>query len=576
MTILENIDAVSANTMTWDSINWDQAICIVLKLQVRIAKATREGHWRKVKSLQWLLTHSFSAKCLAVRKITTNRGKNTPGTDGVVLNTALQKFSMVNSLKRRGYQPKPLRRIYIPKSNGKKRPLGIPTMHDKGMQALHTFALLPTSESTADWNSYGFRPERCTADAIEGLFTGLAKKRDPQWVLEGDIKGCFDNIDHEWMLKNICTDTPILKRWLKSGYLENKELFPTLKGTPQGGIVSPTLSNMVLDGMEDLLAGKYGSFKLDGNRKRLRISGIRFVRYADDFVVIGKTKEVLENEVKPMIEAFLKERGLELSQEKTKITHIGDGFDFLGQNIRKYNFGKSNAKLLIKPSGKNIKTFLEGIRKTIKSMATATQENLIHELNPKIQGWANYHRSVVSKDIFNKVDYEIWIALWRWAKRIHPNKNRTWINARYFHSIKGVNRSFSCAVYDGKTKVMIPLRTASTTPIKRHTKIRCAATPFDPAYDSYFESRISMKMSNNKTGRIKVEALWKRQKGYCPECGEKITPGTDWQIHYHKGRLEGGKDNLTNLQLLHPACHEKGYQYGFRNVFPAGVNKAPA
>ncbi|MEJ7737156.1 MAG: group II intron reverse transcriptase/maturase [Chitinophagaceae bacterium] len=577
MTVLPNMDAVPTDGAKWNSIDWNHAHRMVMRLQVRIAKATREGCWRKVKALQWLLTHSYAAKLLAVKKITTNRGKRTPGVDGVLLKTPEDKAAMANSLMRCGYTPSPLKRIYIPKSNGKKdRPLGIPTMLDRGMQALHTLALLPMSETLADWNSYGFRPERCTADAIEALFKRLCRKDAPQWILEGDIKGCFDNISHEWMLKNICTDTTVLRKWLNAGYMEKAELFPTHKGTPQGGIASPTLANLVLDGIENLLGKKFNSLNRYGLRRQASPFGIHFVRYADDFVITGNSKEILEEEVYPAIEEFLKERGLELSKEKTKITHISEGFDFLGQNIRKYGYGKDNAKLLIKPCSKNIKTFLTGIRKTIKSMATATQENLIRKLNPMIQGWANYHRSIVSKTTYNKVDNEIWKAIWRWAMRRHPNKGKAWVHSRYFRKIKERNHCFSCIIKDGngKAKIGITLKHASDTFIKRHIKIQSEATPFDPNYEAYFENRMSTKMANNKEGRRKVAALWRRQGGCCSMCGERITSITNWRVHHMESRLEGGSENLSNLILLHPICQELGFTNGFVYVFPAEANNA--
>lgn len=558
MTVCKNTDAVPTHGVQWDSIDWNQAHHVVMRLQVRIAKATRERRWRKVKALQWLMTHSYSAKIIAVKKITTNQGKRTPGVDGVLLKTFEDKANMVNSLKRDGYHPLALRRIYIPKANGKLRPLGIPTMRERGMQALHTLALLPMSETTADWNSYGFRPERCTADAIEALFKRLCKKDASEWILEGDIKGCFDNISHEWMLKNICTDRQVLEKWLKAGYMEKAKLFPTEKGTPQGGIASPTLANLVLDGIEDLLGRNFNALNRYGNRKQVSPEGIHFVRYADDFVVIAKSKDTLEKEVYPMIEMFLKERGLELSKEKTKITHISDGFDFLGQNIRKYRFGTKNAKLLIMPSSKNVKTFLASIRQTIKSMATATQKDLICKLNPKIRGWANYHRSVVSKEIYNKVDNEIWKAVWKWSVRRHPNKNKAWIHAKYFRKIKERNHCFSCEVKDENQKEsrLLKLLFTSDTIIKRHLKIIGEATPFDPAYEMYFEKRISSKMIGNKEGRRKIEVLWRRQKGCCSICSERITAETEWYVHYLESRVDGGKGNLSNLILVHTKCHK--------------------
>jgi RNA-directed DNA polymerase len=506
MTVLQNIGAVST-PLDWNSINWDRVEQEVMKLQVRIAKATKQGRWNKVKALQWLLTHSFSAKCMAVRRVTTNRGKNTPGGDGVVLKKDEDKYRMVQSLSRRNYAPQPLRRIYIPKGGDKKklRPLGIPTALDRSQQALHSYALTPLAETTADPNSYGFRPQRSTADAIEGAFIALGKKSDPQWILEGDIKGCFDNISHDWILDNVCMDKVILQKWLKAGYMEKAVLFPTDKGTPQGGLVSPCIANLVLDGLESLLNKAFThSGRRDKKGRALRQTyGVRLIRYADDFIITGRNKEILEQEIKPMITSFLKERGLELSQDKTKITHITDGFDFLGQNVRKYKLRNGKMKMLIKPSAKNIHTFLMGIRTTIKKMATAKQVNLIGILNSKIRGWANYHSHVVSKEVFNKVDYEIWMALWCWAKRRHPKKDNRWISDKYFHPVKGVNRAFSCAVTEENgNKKQYVLFTASSIPIIRHTKIKSAANPFDPVWDAYFEERISNKMHHNQEGDI--------------------------------------------------------------------------
>lgn len=539
----------------WNSIDWEHCLLEVKKLQLRIARWERLGNRRKVKALQWLLTHSFAAKCLAVKRVSQNRGHRTAGIDGIVMSSPSDKWEMVKSLKRRGYKSLPLRRIYILKSDGKKRrPLGLPCMKDRAMQALHTMALLPISEMNADWNSYGFRPERGTADAIEQLFIGLATKRSSQWILEGDIKSCFDLISHDWILDNIPMDKKVLSQWLKSGFVESGKLFPTNHGTPQGGLASPTLANMVLDGIEDLIGKRFGSAKLDGDYSRQRKNPILFVRYADDFVVIGRTREVLEQEVMPMIQSFLKERGLELSETKTKITHIHDGFDFLGQNVRKYQLKNGTEKLLIKPSKTNIKTFLTSIRKIIGSARSIGQAELIRLLNPKIRGWAYYHRSVVSSEIFSAVDKEIWKALWKWSVRRHPNKGKRWIKSRYFHRIELRDWTFSASNREKGIKVVDTLCFASSVPIIRHTKIKQQATPFDTFYERYFQERTSQKWKKNKSGKLKVMALWKRQKGTCPICLEKVTKLSNWIVYWHKGKLDGGSDKLDNLSLLHPKC----------------------
>jgi RNA-directed DNA polymerase len=388
----KSVNAALRSAGNWNTIQWDHHRMIVKKLQLRIAQATQLRKFRKVKTLQWILTHSFSAKLIAVRKVMQNKGSKTPGVDGIIIKTPEEKLALVKNMTRRGYQPSPLRRIYIPKGGNTKklRPISMPTIADKCHQALHTLALVPVSEVTADLNSYGFRPQRCCADAIEQSFNILSKRISPQWILEGDIKGCFDHISHEWMSNNICTDKVVFNKWLKAGFIETGKLFPTIKGTPQGGIVSPVACNMTLDGIARMLKENFRKHK-----------GIHFIRYADDFIVTGHSKETLENEIKPAITAFLKERVLELSQEKTKVTHITEGFNFLGQNVRKYP-SQGKLKLLIKPSERNIHSFLEGIRKVLRNARSITQAGLIRLLNPKISGWANYHRSVVSKEVFKR------------------------------------------------------------------------------------------------------------------------------------------------------------------------------
>ena len=377
-----------------------------------------------MKALQHLLTHSFSGKALAVKRVTENQGKRTPGVDGEIWDTPEKKAQAIYSLKQRGYRPLPLRRIYIPKSNGKKRPLGIPTMKDRAMQALYLLALDPVAETQADPNSYGFRRERCCADAIKQARTVLSNRAGATWVLEGDIKACFDKISHKWLETHIPMDKGILRKWLKAGFMEKHVWHPTEEGTPQGGICSPVLANMTLDGLEARIREIYPKASYISRKVKVNL-----IRYADDFIITGVSKELLEEEIKPLVEDFLQERGLELSQEKTCITHITNGFDFLGQNIRDYN-----GKVIVKPSKKNVKTFLAKIREVIKDNAQATAGNLIALLNPKIRGWANYHQYASSKRTFTKVDHAIFEALWRWAKHRHPNKGRRWIKDKYFRS----------------------------------------------------------------------------------------------------------------------------------------------
>ena len=483
--------ASSGTASQWEQLDWPKHERHVRRLQARLVKATREKRWGKVKSLQRLLTHSFSGKALAVKRVTANKGKRTPGVDGAIWSTPESKHKAISQLRRRGYHPQPLRRVHIPKANGKLRPLGIPTMRDRAMQALHLLALEPVAETFADAHSYGFRAARSTADAIDQCFKVLHGKHAPRWVLEADIQGCYDHISHAWMLTNIPTDTQVLAKWLRAGYIENRRLFPTTEGTPQGGIISPTLANMTLDGLQRLLAENFPP-KWDGHAKRTICPKVNLVRYADDFIVTGHSRELLENEVRPLIEAFLNERGLRLSPEKTKVTHINEGFDFLGQNIRRHNDGT----LLVTPSKKNMHTFLTKIRELTKANKAATHESLIRTLNPVIRGWANYHRHNCAKRAFGKADHCIWQTLWHWARRRHRNKPARWVAEKYWHPGEGRGWHFAAdtgeRTPEGKP-IRLHLVRASATPIRRHPQIKGDVNPFDPAWREYLERRVLLK-----------------------------------------------------------------------------------
>ena len=470
--------ATSDRVNDWRQINWQQAAAYVKKLQNRIVKAHLEGRHGKAKSLQWLLTHSFYGRALAVRRVTENQGKKTAGVDHELWTTPKQKFNAISKLKRRNYQPQPLRRIYISKNDGSRRPLSIPTMRDRAMQTLYKFALEPLAEITADPNSYGFRPRRCVQDAIEQCFTDLGKAKSAKWVLEGDIRGCFDNLSHDWILEHIPLDKKILKKWLRSGYLETSRLFPSEKGTPQGAPISPAICNMVLDGLERTLLEKFHKTKKQG---KAYFPKVNFVRYADDFIVTGETKELLENQVLPLVREFLSERGMELAADKTAITHVDAGFDFLGCNVKWYK-----DKLLIKPSDKNYKAVISKIRGIVKANPTSKQVSLIRKLNPIIRGWVNFHRHNVSSAAFERLDYDIWKSLWRWCKRRHPKKSHKWIAAKYFHQIN--NRLWTFAA-EGASGQILKLVYATDTKVTRFRKIKAGATAYDANWDGYFAKR---------------------------------------------------------------------------------------
>ena len=471
-------DSASIYMLTWSAIfSKYQPLMHVRRLQLRIVKAVKQKRWNRVKYLSRVLTNSFYAKLIAIQRVTSNKGKNTPGIDRKVWLTDNEKIQAVFNLQRKGYKPLSLRRIYIPKKDKTKlRPLSIPTIKDRAMQALHLLALEPIAETLGDPNSYGFRKFRSCADAIQKCFISLAHKYDATWVYEADIKGCFDNISHQWLLENIPMDKSILRKWLKCGYIENYRKFNTEQGTPQGGIISPVLMNMTLDGMEALIRKKYPPWKK---------SKVNFIRYADDFVITSPTKERIENEIAPLVEAFLKERGLQISPEKTRITHITEGFTFLSQTVRKF----TRNKLLIKPSRASVKSFKEKIKQTVRDCKGHAAHTLICKLNPIIRGWSNYHKHIVSKRTFWKLSKYIFDKVLKWAKQQHANKKIHWIWKKYFIA-SGQNGRFSVLVKgkDGKIRIF-QIFQIGMVPIRRHVKIKSEVNPYDAAFDNYFVKR---------------------------------------------------------------------------------------
>ena len=522
----------------WKTIDWKKAEQEVNRLQVRIVKATQEKKWNTVKRLQYLLTHSFHAKALAVRRVTTNKGKKTAGVDGEIWSTPAMKMRAVLSLTDKNYKAKPLRRVYIEKKDKKKkRPLGIPTMYDRAMQALYALGLEPVAETTADTKSFGFRKGRCCQDACEYIFTALSRKVSPEWVLEGDIKGCFDNISHEWLVENIPMDKSVLKQFLKAGFIFKGELFPTEDGTPQGGVISPILANMALDGMQKVLSDRFHTNRLGKVDLRFKNAHkVNLVRYADDFVV--SVTEEIALEAKELIKDFLKTRGLELSDEKTVVTHINDGFDMLGWTFRKFK-----GKLIVKPSKKSVQTIVRNLSDTILKRGKAwNQDVLIMKLNQQIRGWTNYHQSVCANEAFAHLDYILYELLWRWAKRRHPKKGQWWISTKYWHRRGNQNWVFST-----DTKELIRV---DHTPIVRHTKVREAANPFLDT--EYFKQRKFNQGMKKLTGRFKL--IWKNQDGCCYHCGMPLDILDEREIFFKVPKSCGGKEEVANMAYVHADC----------------------
>lgn len=537
----ERLPDKTALSHQWKSIDWKKAELEVNRLQARIAKATQEKKWNTVKRLQYLLVHSYYAKVLAVRKVTTNKGKNTPGVDKQLWSTPAAKMRGALTLTDKGHKAKPLHRVYIEKpGKKKKRPLGIPCMYDRAMQALYALALDPVSETTADTKSFGFRKGRCAQDACEYIFTALSRGFSPEWVLEGDIKGCFDHISHQWLIDHILMDKSVLKQFLKAGFVFQGELFPTDEGTPQGGIISPILANMALDGLQQVLSnrfdlsrkGKYSAFVHNKSQ-------VNLVRYADDFIVTAATKEIAE-EAKEIIRDFLQTRGLELSEEKTVITHIDNGFDMLGWTFRKFK-----GKLIVRPSKKSVKAFIAKLHETVLGQGKSWEQGqLIHKLNQQLRGWANYHQSVCSSETFSRIDHILYEMLWRWAKRRHPNKNRKWIVGNYWHSRELQNWIFST---DKEQLLNI-----AYFPIIRHTKVRMDANPY---FDTqYFIDRKFQRGMKYLSGRFKK--VWKEQNGCCFHCGLPMDIGEDKEIFYKTPINMGGTDDVKNMAYVHKHCQQ--------------------
>lgn len=473
------------SNIRWKDINWKQAETYVKRLQIRIVKAVKQNKWNLVKRLQYLLTNSFYAKLIAIKKVTSNKGKNTAGIDGEIWKSQEEKIKSISKINNKNYKAQPTKRIHIPKRNGKLRPLSIPTMKDRTMQTLQLLALQPIQETIGDKNSYGFRINRSCQDAMARIFLYLSRKNSPQWILEGDIKGCFENISHKWILQNIPMDKQILKQFIKAGYIYKNEMFPNNKGAAQGGAISPTIANFVLDKMEETIYKKLNIGK-KGKPIQKNLHKLRFVRYADDFIVAGENIETLER-VKTIIKEFLKERGLELADEKTVITNIEEGFDFLGWNFRKYN-----KKLIIKPNKKSIQGIKKKISDMIKENIASKQEDLIKQLNPIILGWSTYNQNVCSKKIFQKLDDFTFKQLYNWALKRHRNKGKRWVINKYWHKEKSRNWIFK--------ENNNALRLFSDTPIIRHYWINTSKNPYTD--EKYFEN-LKLKQKAKKYYRIK-------------------------------------------------------------------------
>jgi len=589
----------------WDEIIWGKVRRLVFNLQKRIYKLTKAGKYRKARSLMYLLQHSYYASLLGVRKVTTeNKGKNTPGVDKVKVTTPKQKMNLVVNVLdtiQKGwdkYEAKPAKRIYIPKANGKKRPLGIPTVTDRAMQAVTKSALEPFYEAKFESASYGFRPGMGCHDAIEKIAAVLLHKQ--KYILDADIKGFFDNIDHNFIVRQ--TDKywkPIVKKWLKAGYMEESKYNPTKTGTPQGGIISPLLANIALDQMEtDLiehLRGIEGWKKKVGNttvsiaknkktKKEYKARAkllIHVVRYADDLVVIHEEKEVIEESEK-FIKEWLGLRGLTLSEEKTKTVRSTDGFDFLGHHIRHYENrikGTYRKKLLkgtpteqrravathvlrVEPTKAKINAHYQELSDIIGKMKATTPRELIGILQPKVSGFANYYKAVHSSKAFSRLDMLIWKRLYQWALRRHPLKGKKWVANKYFCIVNG--RKWTFAEIKGKGKDREIVKSLKGYSKHKERTGSYAKVGYDRSYydgdTAYWAERLSKGYGNITPSKAK---LLKRQDGLCPVCKCAFTNEDLPEAHHIKPRQYGGLWEFKNMVLLHLHCHDKIHrEYG--------------
>lgn len=541
--------------VTWAELDWKSIRAHVARLQERIYQAARRDEIGRVRSLQKLLIRSYAAKLLAVRQVTQdNSGKRTPGVDGVSSLDPEERLTLAQSLRLR-YRASAVRRVWIPKpGKQEKRPLGIPTMRDRATQALVKLALEPEWEARFEPHSYGFRPGRSAHDAIGAIFHALANKS--AYVLDADISACFDRISHDALLAKLQLKGKMLgqiRAWLKAGAMDGDVFVHARGGTPQGGVISPLLANIALHGMETEVKGglvddlkRHLAAKGQRPTRQNALPSLSIIRYADDFVVIHESVDIVMM-AKQCMEGWLKSVGLELKPEKTRIVHTMDplnqnppGFDFLGFNVRHYA-KKSGAgrKLLIKPAKKGIQRHRNNLAELLRKLRGATQEKVIKALNPRIRGWSNYYRRVVSKQAFSKLDHQLHWVLRRWAMRRHPNKTGKWTFHRYW-SYPDTRWEFSV----GK----LALHKHADTEIVRHVKVVGNRSPFDGDM-AYWTGRAIRNSKSSLVAKLKA-----KQANRCARCKGVLYWNDPLEVHHAD---QDRQDNrLSSLRLVHRHCHD--------------------
>jgi RNA-directed DNA polymerase len=498
------------------------------------------------------MLRSYSNILVSVRRVTqTNAGKYTAGVDKVVVLTPAARGQLVDRLATaQPWRVRPVRRVYIPKQNSDKgRPLGIPTVLDRCHQARVKNALEPEWEAKFEGSSYGFRPGRTAHDAVQKSYLLACPHRRKKWVLDADIKGAFDNINHGFLLKAL-GDAPgreLVKQWLKAGVLENGVCHDTDTGTPQGGVISPLLLNIALHGMESALGVLHNG--------RGTIAGERaLVRYADDFVVFCESREDALRVKDTLLPPWLAERGLTLSEEKTRIVHLSEGFDFLGFNVRHRpapRTTRSGYKLLIRPSKKAVDRKRAELRDLWRGFHGHRVTSILYRLNPLIRGWANYHRAVAASEVFSKLDNWMHRRAVRYAKRMHPRKSREWRHARYWGKLN-LKRNDRWVFGDKHTgQYLLKFRWFG---IVRHELVRGRASPDDPALREYWWQRRKVNLHHLSDSDVRIAEA---QDWLCPLCGMILLNGEELHRHHKQPKVMGGSDAYSNRELLHLYCHQQ-------------------
>lgn len=557
-----NKKSTVSSTIKWETMNWKRMERYVEKLQQRIYRAESQGNKRKVRNLQRLLMNSRAALLISIKRVTqTNKGKRTAGIDGqTALNAKerMQLFQEMSLLNMKYHKPKPSYRTYIRKKNGKFRPLSIPIIKDRVYQNVAKMALEPQWEVRFEATTYGFRPQRSCHDAVMRIYNACSGGKK-QWIFEGDFKGCFDNLNQSFILEKI-KEFPrkeLIKRWLQCGYVENGVYHETEVGSGQGSLISPLLANIALTGMEEQLGIRYKTARCwNRNPSHTNISRYSLVFYADDFVIMCEKKEEAIG-VYEKIKPYLQERGLELSEEKTKVSHIQDGFDFLGFTIRRFKCQQGN-KLLVRPSKESINKTRRQLSEEVKKLYGSNVEAVVKKLNPIITGKANYWKPMNAKKTFTDIDQHIWNITYRFLKRLHPKKGwRKWISKRYFKEDRTGQSKNKWILTSPTTGSQ--LKKMSWTGIKRHELVAYKNSPYDNSLKEYYKAR-KRKLFERETIESR-QKLAKMQKYRCPLCGESMLDVEEKLSIKHKiPTNHGGKEEYKNLQLVHQTCKQIYYK----------------